>query len=216
VRVDAQGNPSVNGTFVGWYAVDYTRYWTSLDAFGGHPNSPNTDLHDPPFCVAGQNCGSGHDTKAVNSPYHVEQDAVRRYVVPSGVNGTADITYSLQKDYRTAFPEGDGTLGYVVLVHNGVSLTLASIDVPLPSLNHAATAADMPVESSTINGVRIQAGDFIDFVLSPKHTDYGDGTFTLSTIRSVSQVPEPGSTMLIGFGMFAIGLLQFRKSGSRG
>src|SRR5260370_27568329 len=43
-----------NGHFLGWWALDFNRYWTSLDAFGGHPNAEFTDYPAPPFCDAGR------------------------------------------------------------------------------------------------------------------------------------------------------------------
>src|SRR5258708_15797230 len=81
-----------NGHFLGWWAVDFNRYWTSLDAFGGHPNGEFTDYHNPPFCDAGlyQNCSaqSGPDPRSPSSPGSADQMAVRKYVVPVGHGST--------------------------------------------------------------------------------------------------------------------------------
>ena len=188
----------------GWWAVDFNHVWTSLDAFGGHPNSTNTDLHAPPYCdpVMG-NCGLGADT--THPADMVTQWAVRRYVVPSNFNGMATITVSIQKDYRSTGNAADGDLNYVMLYHNGVATLLGSAQTPsdLNALHNGnAGPGTFPVQTLVFQ-LTLSAGDVLDFGISPNSNDYSDGEFQLITIQTV---PEPASLLLVAGGLLLVGL----------
>ncbi len=186
----------------GWWAVDFYHLWTALDAFGGHPNSVNTDLHDPPYCdaVLG-NCGTGHDTNPAHVQDFVDQWAVRRYIVPVGFNGMVSITLSVQKDYRTTGPDADGDTNLIILYSGGVATTLASINTPTnPSaLSGPAGPNTFAVQTVTMV-VNVQGGDILDFPITPNANDYSDGEFQLITIQAI---PEPSTILLVAGGLLA-------------
>ncbi len=196
----------------GFYAVDFSHYWTSMDAFGAHPNSPDTDLHNPPYCVnAPPNCGIGPDNNP--SPYHVEQWAVRQFDIPSYFQGgSVNINVSGQKDPRDVMA-GQNTDILVFLDRGGVVSQVGSLLVP-----SNATVVSMP----TLN-LNLLPGDIIDFALTTTisqvnghtyTTDYSDGTFELITLNSIASVPEPATFALFGAGIAALAgwRLQRRKS----
>ncbi len=220
-----------NGHFLGWWALDFNRYWTSLDAFGGHPNGEFTDLHAAPFCDAGQyqNCSppGGLDSRSPNSPGSADQMPVRRYVVPVGVGSTTvDINILAQKDPRTTNPSAHGTIEYVILYSGGIATNLITLNVPVnfdPNIQGAPTTAQgipQPVYSASANNISVKAGDFIDFVMAPvtdpafnnKTVDFSAGTFEMATIQSV---PEGATSLLVGGGLILAGLLRFRIFRSR-
>jgi hypothetical protein len=220
-----------NGHYLGWWAVDFNRYWTSLDAFGGHPNGEFTDLHAAPFCDAGryQNCSppGGLDSRSPNSPDSADQMPVRRYVVPVGIgNTTVDINILAQKDPRTTNPSAHGTIEYVILYSGGIATRLITLNVPVnfdPNIQGAPATPQgipQPVYSASADNVSVKAGDFIDFVMSPvtdpafnnKTVDFSAGTFEVATIQSV---PEGATTLLVGGGLILVGLLRFRAFRSR-
>jgi len=191
----------------GYYAVDFSHYWTSMDAFGAHPNSPDTDLHNPPYCVnEPANCGTGKDGNP--SPYHVEQWAVRQFDIPTYFQGgSVDINVSGQKDPRDIFP-GQNTDILVFLTRNGAVSEIGSLLVPSD-----ASVVSMP----TLN-LNLLPGDIIDFALTTTisqvnghtyTTDYSDGTFELITLTTVA--PEPASFALLGVGLAALGGWRMRK-----
>jgi hypothetical protein len=184
-----------------FWAMDFWRSWTSLDAFGGHPNGGtatiNTDLHDAPFCTGpppAGNCGSGPDPNRTAPT----QWAVRRYVVPGGFNGLVNITFAAQKDYRT--PVSDGTLNFVYLLDGTAVTLLATLDAVAPQITgRATTPADEPVEIVKLTNVALHGGEVLDFAIAPKQNDFSDGTFQWEQIESVA--PEPAT-----FGLMAAAL----------
>jgi len=184
----------------GWWAVDFAKYWTSLDAFGGHANSVNTDLHDAPFCINGQNCGSGPDSNP-----SVDQWAVKRYVVPIAFNGLVNITIKVQKDPRTLNTspraDGDSYTAYFVNNQNAGAVT---------TLNALAVSAgpNDPTVYMKFSSVMVHGGDFLDFAMSPNASDYSDGAFELITLQSI---PEPATLLLVGAGLALTGLKSRRK-----
>jgi hypothetical protein len=186
----------------GWWAVDFDHLWTSLDAFGGHPNSTNTDLHDAPYCdpVLG-NCGSGHDNNPAHAQDFIEQWAVRRYIVPIAFNGMVAITLSVQKDYRTTGPDADGTTNFAILYSGGVATTIATINTPsnASALSGPAGPNTFAVQTMTMN-VNVKGGDILDFAISPNGNDYSDGEFQLITIQAI---PEPSTILLVAGGLLA-------------
>lgn len=190
----------------GWWAVDFAKYWTSLDAFGGHANATDTDLHNSPFCITGINCGIGPDpTPSVN------QYAVRRYVVPLGFSGTVTITVEAQKDPRTlsTSARADGDTDVVYYVNNGLG--------PVSITQVSALTINVPANDSTIftktTTLTVHGGDFIDFVIQPNASDYSDGQFELITIQGA---PEPASFILMGVGLLGLaGWKRLRKNSSR-
>ncbi len=184
----------------GWWAVDFYHLWTSLDAFGGHPNSTKTDLHDPPYCDSTLgNCGSGPDNNPAHTQDFMEQWAARRYTVPIGFNGMVTITLSVQKDYRTTSPGADGDINYAILYRGGIASTLTTINTPSnPSaLMGPAGPNTFAVQTSTMN-LAVQGGDILDFVITPNANDYSDGEFQLITIQAV---PEPSTMLLVAGGL---------------
>ena len=220
-----------NGHFLGWWAVDFNRYWTSLDAFGGHPNGEFTDYHAPPFCDTGrfQNCNppGGLDPRSPNSPDSADQMAVRRYVVPVGIGSTTvNISILAQKDPRTTNSSAHGTIEYVILYSGGIATNLITLNVPVnfdPNIQGAPATSQgipQPVYSASANNIGVKAGDFIDFVMAPvtdpafnnKTVDFSAGTFEVATIQSV---PEGATTLLVGGGLILVGLLRFRPLRSR-
>lgn len=219
-----------NGHFLGWWAVDFNRYWTSLDAFGGHPNGEFTDYHNPPFCddVRYQNCSTqgGLDPRSPNSPGSADQKAVRRYVVPVGIGGTTvDINIMAQKDPRTTDPSAHGTIEYVILYSGGVATRLIALNVPVnfdPNIQGAPPTSQgipQPVYSASANNISVKGGDFIDFVMAPvndpafnnKTVDFSAGVFEVATIQSAS-VPEAATSLLVGIGLILVGVLRIRPS----
>jgi hypothetical protein len=210
VYLDANGLPSgapptaTNGVHpAGWWAVDFTRYWTALDAFGGHPNSPNTDLHSAPYCNQGlyQNCGSGYDTRGRSSPGSAEQWAVRRYVAPVAFDGFVDIVLQVQKDPNSQGGDGDGN--YVIRYSNGVATQLGALSMP----------ATGPVQTLVLTHVQLHAGDFLDFAIAPNQSDFNDGEFQLITIKGeplLVSIPEPASFALAGLGLLLVALKRRR------
>ncbi len=195
----------------GWWAVDFYHLWTSLDAFGGHPNSTNTDLHDAPYCdpVLG-NCGTGPDTNPAHFQDFMEQWAVRRYIVPIGFNGTVAITLSVQKDYRTTSTGADGDINYVILYSGGVPTTLGTINTPSnPSaLSGPAGANTFAVQTMTLL-VNVQGGDILDFPITPNANDFSDGEFQLITIQAI---PEPSTMLLVAAGLLVAGFARRKYS----
>jgi hypothetical protein len=195
----------------GWWAVDFYHLWTSLDAFGGHPNSTNTDLHDPPYCdaVLG-NCGTGHDTNPAHAQDFMEQWAVRRYIVPIGFNGMVSITLSVQKDYRTTGPDADGATNLIILYSGGVATTIASINTPSNpnALTSQADANTFAVQTVTMV-LNVQGGDILDFPITPNANDYSDGEFQLITIQAI---PEPSTMLLVAAGLLAAGFARRKYS----
>ena len=183
-----------------FWANDFTRYWTSLDAFGGHPNGVLTSTHPSPDCVIGLDCGDG-SPEAPGVANEIEQWAVRRYVVPTGfTGGLVNIVLAAQKDPRTVIsnPEclynnkiqcPDGTMNEILLIHNGTVTNLGILNIPYAIANPTSVSAQ----------VFVQAGDIVDFVMAPNGNDYGDGTFQLDTVQSV--VPEPATLALVGGGL---------------
>lgn len=215
-----------NGNFVGWWAVQFNRYFTSLDAFGGHPNGDFTDLHTPPFCDQAQfqNCSpnGGEDPRSPNSPDSADQAAVRRYVVPMGVGSTlVDITIQVQKDPRTTNPSAHGTTELVILYSGGVAKTLITLPDPvnfnpnLPGAPPTPAGIPQPVLTASADNVLVKAGDVIDFVMAPAidpnfnnlSVDFSAGTFEVDTIQSV---PEPGSWGLAPTGLLLACLVRRR------
>jgi len=207
-----------SGNFAGWWAVQFNRYFTSIDAFGAHPNGLFTDYHIPPYCDQAQfqNCSAtgGLDPRSPNSPDSATQDAVRRYVVPTGVGATlVDITLQVQKDPRTTDPSAHGTTNLVILYSGGVATTLITLVDPvnfnpnLPGAPPTPQGIPQPVLTASINNVLVKPGDFIDFVMAPAvdpnfnnlSVDFSAGTFQVDTIQSV---PEP-----VSWGLAAAGLL---------
>ncbi len=193
--------------FNGYYAVDFSHYWTSMDAFGAHPNSPDTDLHNPPYCVPDPaNCGTGKDNNP--SPYHVEQWAVRQFDIPSYFQGgSVNINVSGQKDPRDMMA-GQSTNILVFLDRNGTVSEVSSLLVP-----SNATVVSMP----TLN-LNLLPGDIIDFALTTTisqvnghtyTTDYSDGTFELITLTTAA--PEPATFAMLGAGLLALGGWRLRK-----
>ena len=220
-----------NGHFLGWWAVDFNHYWTSLDAFGGHPNGEFTDLHPPPYCDAAQyqNCSpsGGLDSRSPNSPDSADQMAVRRYVVPVGIGATTvDINILAQKDPKTTSPSAHGTIEYVILYSGGIATSLITLNVPVnfdPNIQGAPPTSEgiaQPVYSASANNISVKAGDFIDFVMAPatdpamgnKTVDFSSGTFEVATIQSV---PEGTTSLLVGAGLILVGLLRIRPFRSR-
>jgi hypothetical protein len=213
-----------NGAF-GFWANDFNHFWTTLDAFGGHPNSVNTDYHQAPYCdptlvsaiSPTGNCGTGPDTDPAHAADFRNQWAVRRYVVPLSFNGTVVIDLQLQKDYRTGGSRADGDLNYAMVYDNGVSTQLgAPIQTP-PDLGplQAGNAGPntFPVQHMVYT-VFVHGGDFIDFGISPSNNDFSDGEFQLITIQGVSQiqdVPEPATLSFVGSGLLLAGVLKRRK-----
>ncbi len=195
----------------GWFAVDFFHLWTALDAFGGHPNSPHTDLHQDPYCDhALGNCGTGPDTNPAHSQDFVEQWAVRRYIVPMGFDGVLQVTLSVQKDYRTTSTGADGDTNYVILYSGGIPTTLATISVPTnPSaLSGPAGPDTFPVQTMLFN-VAVHHGDILDFVITPNSNDYSDGEFQLITIQAI---PEPATMLLVAGGLLVAGFARRRYS----
>lgn len=197
----------------GYYAVDFSHYWTSMDAFGAHPNSPDTDLHNPPYCVnEPANCGSGPDNHP--SPYHVEQWAVRQFDIPSYFQGGfVNINVSGQKDPRDMMA-GQNTDILVFLDRGGVVSEVDSLVVP-----SNATVVSMP----TLD-LNLLPGDIIDFALTTTisqvnghtyTTDYSDGTFELITLNSIASVPEPATFAMFGAGLAALAGWRLRKRNSK-
>jgi len=222
----AQQVTDPNGHYLGFWAVNFNRYWTSLDAFGGHPNGEFTDYHNPPFCdaVLYQNCSptGGLDPRSPNSPGSADQMAVRRYVVPIGIGTTTvNIKILAQKDPRTTDPSAHGTIEYVILYRGGVATRLITLNVPVnfdPNIQGAPPTPlgiPQPVYSATANNITVRAGDFIDFVMAPvtdpvfdnKTVDLSAGTFEVATIQSV---PEVGTTLLVGAGLILVGMFRFK------
>jgi hypothetical protein len=215
-----------NGHYLGFWALNFNRYWTSLDAFGGHPNGEYTDYHSPPFCDAAlyQNCSStgGLDPRSPNSPGSADQMPVRRYLVPMGIGSTTvNINILAQKDPRSTNPSAHGTIEYVILYSGGVATRLITLNVPVnfdPNIHGAPPTPQgipQPVYSATANNVSVKAGDFIDFVMSPvndpafnnKSVDFSAGTFETAAIQSV---PEVATNLLVGAGLILVGLLRTR------
>lgn len=197
------------GSF-GWWASDFTHLWTSLDAFGGHPNSVITDLHNAPYCdptLGGSpgNCGTGPDTNPAHAQDFITQWAVRRYVVPIGFQGTVMITLSVQKDPRTSSANADGDLNYVML-YDGSTVTQLGSPLQTPPAITATGAAGTPVETQTFTAF-VTGGTFIDFAISPNQNDFSDGEFQLISIQSV---PEPGTWVLVMGGLLLVGLAKRR------
>jgi hypothetical protein len=207
-----------NGNYLGFWAVQFNRYFTSLDAFGGHPNGVFTDLHIPPFCdqTQFQNCSpsGGLDPRSPNSPDSADQSAVRRYVVPVGVGSTlVDITIQVQKDPRTTNPSAHGTNELVILYRGGVATTLINLADPvnfnpnLPGAPPTPQGIPQPVLTASADNVLVKPGDVIDFVMAPAidpnfnnlSVDFSAGTFEVDKIQSV---PEP-----VTWGLAAAGLL---------
>ena len=203
-----------SGTF-GWWAVDFYHLWTSMDAFGGHPNSVNTDLHQSPYCDPAfggtGNCGIGPDTDPNHSAAFVTQWAVRRYVVPIGFNGMVMITVSMQKDYRTTGDRADGDMNYFYLYSGGTVTQLGSaVQVPTDMAALTGTSADpstFPVQTVTFT-IPVQGGDFLDFAIAPNSNDFSDGEFQLITIQAI---PEPSTLLLVGGGLLLAGLVTRRR-----
>jgi len=185
----------------GWWAVDFSKYWTSLDAFGGHANATDTDLHNPPFCISGTNCGIGPDPNPSVNEY-----AVRRYVVPLGFSGMVTITVESQKDPRTLSTNAraDGDTDVVYYVNNGLG--------PTSITQVSALTINVPSNDSTIftktTSIMVNGGDFIDFVMQPNASDYSDGQFELITIQGA---PEPGSLVLMGAGLLGLAAWKRRR-----
>lgn len=215
-----------NGDSYGTWALDFNRYFTSLDAFGGHANGEFTDLHIPPFCddALYQNCSpsGGIDPRSPNSPGSATQEAVRRYLVPSGVGtATLNIGIQVQKDPRTTPPSAHGTIEYVILYSGGVATTLITLADPVnfdPNIAGAPPTDQgipQPVYSASVSNVVVKPGDVIDFVMSTmtdpnynnQSVDFSSGTFELITIQSV---PEPATLVLVGGSLLLIGSM-FRK-----
>jgi len=196
----------------GWWAVDFNHLWTSLDAFEGHPNSPNTDLHPPPYCdpIMG-NCGTGPDNNPAHSEDFIEQWAVRRYVVPTNFDGMVNITFSVQKDYRTTSANADGDINYVILYSGGVATTIGTIVTP-PNPGALGGPADpntFPVQTLMILNLVVHPGDRIDFAIAPNANDYSDSEFQLITIQAV---PEPVTMLLVGGGLLVAGFARRKYS----
>ena len=209
-----------NGSFAGWWAVQFNRYFTSIDAFGAHPNGVFTDYHIPPYCDQAQfqNCSpsGGLDPRSPNSPDSATQSAVRRYVVPTGVGSTlVDITMQVQKDPRTTNPTAHGTTDLVILYSGGVATVLINLQDPvnfnpnLPGTPPTPEGIPQPVLTASADNVLVKPGDFIDFVMEPafdpafnnQSVDFSSGTFQVDTIQSMA-VPEP-----VSWGLAAAGLL---------
>jgi hypothetical protein len=221
-----------NGKFLGWWALQFDRYFTSLDAFGGHANGDFTDYHIPPFCdpTVLQNCSptGGLDPRSPNSPDSADQSAVRRYVVPAAIGTTTvDINIQVQKDPRTTDPSAHGTIEYAILYHNGVPTTLITLTDPvnfnpsLPGTPPTPQGIPQPILTASDNNVVVHGGDFIDFVMSPmtdpkdnnQTVDFSSGTFEVITISSV---PEPSFSLLLGAVLLLFGLKGWRGSPRRG
>ena len=217
VYLDQNGNPTntppgagSNNTNAGLWAVNFTQYWTSLDAFGAHPNSLFTDLHFAPFCdqTLFQNCGQGPDMRSPNSPGSSEQYAVRRYVVPNFF-GDVTITFSVQKDPRTVAADADGNLNLIMQYRNGAALMLGGVLSVGPGAGS--------VETETVQTF-VQPGDILDFIDSPNANDYSDGEFELATIKNSSatsgvqgELPEPGTYGLVGLGLLFAAWKKIRR-----
>jgi hypothetical protein len=233
IRMTQQVTDS-SGHFAGWWAADFTRYWTSLDAFGGHPNGDFTDYHKPPYCdaVLFHNCSSegGLDPRSPDSPDSGTQEAVRRYIVPVAIESAkVDINILAQKDPRTADASAHGTIEYVILYSGGVATKLIMLSVPVnldPNIQGAPPTSEgmpQPVYSASANNVLVKGGDFLDFVIAPvtdpafnnKTVDFGAGVFELVTIESLA-LPEPVTCGLVGIGLILFGILnRFRPGNSR-
>jgi hypothetical protein len=196
----------------GWWAVDFYHLWTSLDAFGGHPNSTHTDLHPQPYCdpVLG-NCGTGPDNNPAHSQDFAEQWAVRRYVVPIGFDGMVNISFQVQKDYRTTSAGADGDINYVIMYSGGVATTIGTIAVPPNpgALGGPADANTFPVQTLLIMNLAVHGGDVLDFVVTPNANDYSDGEFQLITIQAV---PEPATILLVAGGLLVAGFARRKYS----
>jgi uncharacterized protein (TIGR03382 family) len=221
-----------NGNYLGWWANNFTQYWTSLDAFGGHANGIYTDYHIPPFCdpTTLQNCSpnGGPDPRSPNSPDSANQQAVRRYVVPADISTTTvDISMMVQKDPRTTDPSAHGTVDYVILYHDGVATTLINLSDPVnfdPTLAGAPSTPSgipQPVYTGTANNIVVHGGDYIDFVMSAatdpaennQTVDWSSGTFQLDMIHSTNSnqsTPEPATFALAGAGLLLAGLMRRR------
>ena len=221
-------DPNNPGHFLGFWALNFNQYWTSLDAFGGHSNSTVTNLHAAPFCDQAnlQNCGNGADTRSPNSPDSANQFAVRRYEIPLTFNGTVTITVQVQKDYRAVgagvSPNADGDFNYVLQYHNGQPVLLTpdggqssvlQTPTPVSSLQVQNPGPNtFPIQTVTFTNVTVHGGDFIDFVVAPGANDYSDGEFELITLTGAVQItPEPISLLLAGSGLLLFGLLSRRK-----
>jgi PEP-CTERM motif len=195
----------------GWWAVDFFHLWTSLDAFGGHPNSPITDYHQAPYCdpVLG-NCGSGPDTNPAHAQDFKEQWAVRRYIVPTGFDGLLEITLSVQKDFRTNSVGSDGDTNMVIRYSGGVATTLGTIAVPADATAFAGTpdATTFAVQTLVLD-VAVHPGDVLDFAITPNSNDFSDGEFQLITIQAI---PEPGTMLLVAGGLLVAGCARRKYS----
>jgi hypothetical protein len=199
VPTNTPPGPNNHSVDAGWWAVNFTQFWTSLDAFGAHANSPYTDLHDSPFCDQSlyQNCGSGPDMRSPDSPGSSEQYAVRRYIVPN-FTGTVLITFSVQKDPRTDAPGADGDQNFIMEYANGTATMLGGIATVGPGAG--------PIETLSVEAA-VSPGDILDFIDSPGANDYADGEFQLVTIEGLAgsiqtqTLPEPATYGLTGLGL---------------
>ncbi len=220
----------------GFWAVDFTKYWTSQDAFGAHPNSYNTNLHAAPYCITNVNCGSGPDTPTTNptgfqngvDTYHVEQWAVRQYDITSNYTDVS-VNITAEHDPGNAGPNGNGTEILVYLIRNNIRSLLDTLIVPYDPTNPVNGS---PVETLDIGNLSLLAGDKLDFALAPlpnphicavvgqqnciaadpndpgTHTaDYNSATFELITITT----PEPGTLMMLGSGLLLFGAARLRR-----
>jgi len=216
-----------NGNYLGFWAVQFDKYFTSLDAFGGHANGVFTDYHIPPFCNQAlyQNCSptGGLDPRSPNSPDSSDQAAVRRYVVPAAIGTTTvDINIQVQKNPETTGPSAHGTIEYAILYHDGVATSLITLNDPvnfnpnLPGTPTTTQGIPQPVLTASANNIAVSGGDFIDFVMAPvtdpnfnnQTVDFSSGTFEQITIQSV---PEPATYVLIGAGLLLLGIVRRRK-----
>jgi len=196
-----------------WWAVDFNKYWTALDAYGGHPNGVLTSSHPSPNCDPGISCGDG-SAEAPGAPNEIQQWAVRQYVVPTGfAGGVVKVALTAQLDPRSVIsnPEcktnlnvtcPDGSMNEILLVHNGVVTNLGTLNLAYAVANPQTISAQ----------AFVQAGDIIEFVLAPGVqylNDYGDGTFQLDTVTSV---PEPATVALLGGAMLLLLLWKRRRA----